>query len=249
MKIIILDDQIEQIHIIKQLCNEYYSTNEVKVDIQTYSNPDEFLKSNYLDIDLLLLDIEMPNRSGLEIAHKVRSMNKRCFICFITNYSDYMYESYDVHAFDYIMKPIEKERMFKLLNEVTKYQNYRMTNNKKTNLNTSNGELCIDQNKILYFEYHDKFRDLFNRVVILHTIDKKYVLKERIKDIMDKVEPDIFISPHKSFIINMDYIKQISRNEIIMQNNDMIPLSQKRAAHVRKKFTHYIHLFYEEGKE
>lgn len=247
IKIAILDDENEEIDLLKLYCLEFFSKHNFRLSIKTYDKTEQFLKSDYSEIDLLLLDIEMPNYSGIEIAHKVRSVNKKCFICFITNYIDYIFDSYDVHAFDYLMKPVEKKRLFKLFADVIKYQNsQKHLINKKIKFNTTNGELFIEQNKIMYFEYHDKFKDLFNRVIILHTIDKNYVLKEKIKDILLKVGMEIFVLPHKSFIINMDYIKQISKNEIIIQNNDVIPLSQKRAANVRKKFSQYIHLFYEE---
>lgn len=248
INIVILDDEIRYINTIKNICLEYYSTKNILTCINTLDNPVKLFEIDFLDIDVLLLDIEMPNLNGLEIAHKVRAINKKCFICFITNYNDYIFKSYDVHAFDYIMKPVEKERLFKLFDDVNKYQKLQNNDNhKKIKFNTNVGELIINQNDILYFEYHDSFNDFFNRVTVLHTIKEKYILKEKLKDIASKVDDSIFVSPHKSFIVNMDCIKQISKNEIIMQNDVMIPLSQKKSSSIRKKFTQYIREFYEEA--
>lgn len=250
INIAILDDEIEQVNIIKNICLNYFLNMNTKINISTFDKSKEFLKSNYTDLDVLFLDIEMPNHSGIEIAHEIRSINKKCFICFITNYSDYIFDSYDVHAFDYIMKPINGEKTYKLLTDILKYMNVQSkSNNIKTKFITVDGELFIKQNEIAYFEYQNTFKDSFYRVTILHTMNKEYILKERLKDIMMKLDDTFFVAPHKSFIVNMDYIKQISKNEIIMQNNDKIPLSQKKSSIVRKKFTQYIHLFYEGGTQ
>lgn len=247
LNIVILDDELEYIQTIQSMCLEYYSADNNIAKVHTFDHPEQLFTIDFLDIDVLLLDIEMPNLNGLEIAHKVRAINKKCFICFITNYNDYIFKSYDVHAFDYIMKPVEKERLFKLLDDVSKYRNLQNnTNHKKIKFSTNVGELFIDQSKILYFEYHDRFNSFFNRVTVLHTNEETFILRERMKDIISKVDDTTFITPHKSFIVNMNCIKQISKNEIIMQNDDIIPLSQKKSSSIRKRFTQYIHDFYEE---
>lgn len=247
INVVILDDEKEQVDELKKLCFEYFIDKKIKCKIRAFTNTDDLMENSNMEIDLLLLDIEMPNHNGLRIAHKVRMTNKKCFICFVTNYSDYIFESYDVHAFDYILKPVNKERLYVLLNEVIKYR--EVTNyfrDERLVFNTAEGEVIVNQNDILYFEYYDKYNYSHNRVTLLHTVKKNYVLKEKIKDILQKVEQNMFVSPHKSFIISMDHIKQISKNSIIMQNNVEIPLSQKKSAEVRKKFSQYIHNYYEE---
>lgn len=245
IKIAILDDDKNQIDLLEVFCKEYFDKKSNVYKIETFNNEEEFLLSNLDMIDILLLDIEMPNYNGIQIAHKVRTINKKCFICFITNYLDYLYESYDVHAFDYLMKPIEKERLFTLLDEVVQYRNVQqIVNKQKLTFNTTSGEIIIDQSEIMYFEYQDKFKNIFNRVTLMYTSTKTYILREKISDVYNKLSNDFFIIPHQSFIVNMDNIKLFKQNEIIMINDVLIPLSRKRAANARKKFSQHVKLFY-----
>ena len=247
LNIVILDDEQEQVSLLQRLCFDYFVNKEFECKIYTYTNSDDLIKNSNMEIDLLLLDIEMPNHNGLEIAHKIRLINKKCFICFITNYTDYVFESYDVHAFDYILKPVNKERLYFLIDEIIKYRNItKKLSDKKLMFHTLEGSIFLNQNDILYFEYYDKYIRKHNRVTVLHTMNDEYILREKIKDLMLKVDNNMFVLPHKSFIINLDYIKQISKNSIIMQNNANIPLSQKKSSEVRNKFSQYIHAYYEE---
>lgn len=247
IRIAILDDDKNQIEKLREYCFYYFNRQLFEFEIKVFNKTKEFLKTNFKDYDLLLLDIEMPDNNGIEIAYEVRKINKKCFICFITNYSDYLYKSYDVHAFDYIMKPIDFLRLSKLFDEVIKYRNVQSNfNSKKIALNSTKGKIVLYQNQILYFEYHDKFHDLFNRVTKVETTLGTFILKEKISSIYKSLPQNEFVIPHKSFIVNLEQIKMFKQDEIIMHNNVKIPLSQRRAAEARKIFNNYINSFYQE---
>lgn len=238
-KIAILDDNLMQLEEITNLCKLYYEKKKKNCNIKKYTHPSLFLKENFLDFDLLLLDIEMPIVNGIEIAKQVRKQNKHCFICFITNFNDYVFQSYDVHAFDFVMKPVNEEKIIKLLDDVNSYMNAYSKSEEKISLCTTEGEINIPSSQIIYLEYLDKF-NTFNRVIKVHTQSKDYFVKEKISEIYERLPKKQYVMPHKSYIINMENIKLFKKTEILMSDNTIIPLSQKRSASIRISFNEFM---------
>ena len=89
-------DDPMQVKEISKLCKLYLQNHSYSAKIEEYTNTMLFLESNYLELNLILLDIDMPVYNGIEIARKIKNVNQACFICFITDYSDYIFESYEV---------------------------------------------------------------------------------------------------------------------------------------------------------
>lgn len=95
---------------------------------------------------------------------------------------------------------------------------------------------------ILFIEYHLHYKCTYHRILKIYTLTDTYLVRQNIKDIYSQLPHDCFIIPHKAFIINLMHVKQFNRQEIIMDNNQIIPLSQKRAAKVRKEFLRFLGL-------
>ena len=242
IQIAILDDDMNYSELLYQHCKKYFELHNELYQIQKYTDVLTFLNEDYTKFDLLLLDIQMPLYNGIEIAKKVRDVNKKGFICFVTDYSDYIYQSFKVHAFDYINKPVTEDKLFQLLNDVCNYSKM-ITNQTKIILQSIEGEIVLSSDQVLYFEYFDKLLNSFHRVIKVYTVNQEYIVKEKISNLYDRL-PDGFIMPHKSFIVNMEHIKLFKQNEIIMDNNVSIPMSQKRAAEARKVFSTFTQRYY-----
>ncbi len=243
INIVILNDDINQIAELERCSHQYFKQKLLNYHLSTFHNTHDFFEMNLKSIDLLLLDIEISKSNGIEIATQVRKINKKCFICFMTEFSDYIVHSYDVHAFDCILKPVNILKLTKLFDEVLEYRAAQQSmDSKKISLNSVNGCVTLYLNQILFFEYYDNYDNLFNRVTKVETLSGHFLLKEKISSIYQKLPENEFLIPHKSFIVNMDQIKVFQQNSIIMQNDYKIPLSQKRASEARKKFNQYIHM-------
>lgn len=107
-------------------------------------------------------------------------------------------------------------------------------------------KLYLDQNiqfpyvNILYFEHFTKYNNSLQRVTILHTTTTTYVLHKKIKEIYAVLDHTIFIMPHQSYIVNMQYIKLFSQLYLLLDDNTNIPVSIKRTSFIRKQFLNYI---------
>lgn len=114
LKITIIDDDLEFMDKLENVCLNYSLLHGMNFEIQKI-NPEKIMLDKIditkVECDILFVDIEITNISGIELSGKIRENNKKIFICFVAKLSKYAVDSYAVHAFDYILKPITQERI------------------------------------------------------------------------------------------------------------------------------------------
>lgn len=229
MKVAVCDDDTKVTRLMGEYVKEYFGD---KCTVDLFNSGLEFCE-NPFEYDIIFLDINMGNFNGIDLAKQIRNINKRCFIIFITNYNQYCSDAFGVHAFEYIMKPINKEKIFNVLLEI---QNYKISDKQeqyiklKSDVGIIQGKIC----DISYFEYSDrkvKMVSDFGTFIVLYSL-------EEIKELL---ENDDFIMPHRAFVINMRKIKIVKRFDIIMENGAVIPIAQKKATSFKKNFVNYLY--------
>lgn len=227
IKIAICDDESNILNNTKELI-ENYSQKEIL--IETYTNGEELLKSN-TTFDIIFLDIDMEGINGIETAKKIREYDKQVKIIYITNYTDYTYSAFSVHAFGYLVKPLKPKELYHQLDEALSY--IEEDNDQTLEFVTNEGVVRIDLKNIYYFEYQ-------SRKVIMKTTDSKYLLKQKISEIASKMEPYGFAIPHKSFSVNLYNVKSIKGYEVYIMDGSIIPLSQKKSSEFRNSLNIYL---------
>ncbi|MGE7946916.1 LytR/AlgR family response regulator transcription factor [Lysinibacillus sp. NPDC093688] len=226
IKVAICDDVPVIAKAIEDLMLEYDSS---LFDIDIFYNPFrliELLKEN--TYDLFILDFEFPNLSGIVIAETIRKNNYNCPIIFITNFKEYMEKAFKVNTFDYILKPVTKDKLYPTLNRAIKYLDL---DDSKFMFTFNKVFYSLSFGEIIYFEKN-------KRKVLIHTPSDIYETILQTKDLLSKVN-DNFVQVHNSFIVNVRYVKQISNNTITANLNDKqtveIPISRKFIDSARKQ--------------
>lgn len=179
---------------------------------------------NSENIDLIFLDINMPEISGLSFA---KSINKKIKIIFTTAYREYALEGFDLKAVDYLLKPISFERLFQ---SIQKFKN--------ENLSFSQEEIrdVTDENADFFFVRADRkmikinFSELeyvesLADYVKIHSKDKVIISRETISSIEAKLPKKDFLRVHRSFIVSISKIESFT-NEFIEIRNKAIPISR-----------------------
>ena len=116
LKISLCDDEPHQISQIKTLLHEWSTNNNISIETKEYNSAEQFLFDYETNAcDLLLLDIEMTGLNGMELAKSLRAKGDLLPIVFITGFSEYMSDGYDVEALHYLLKPVKKEKLFEVL--------------------------------------------------------------------------------------------------------------------------------------
>ena len=111
LHITICDDEQTQLTLLETFLTEWARKYKYEIEVSLYQNADQFLfhHEEKAELDILLLDIDMPGTDGLSLAHRLRSAGENVQIIFITGLTDYVLEGYDVEAVSYLIKPVEKE--------------------------------------------------------------------------------------------------------------------------------------------
>ena len=225
MKITICDDDIGQLDNLRHLIREWNSSAE----IQEYCSSEQFL-FGYPDnpCDLLLLDIEMGDMNGMELARKLRSAGDTLPIIFITGYSEFMQDGYDVEALHYLLKPVNTDKLFAVLD---RYASRHKTDNRVI-FPCGDESVCINSEDIVYLEACGK------KTQITLKDGKEIVCICGLNAATEKLSEG-FMSCHRSYVVNIGYIRSISKTEITLDSGQKIPLSRRLYDSVNKAFIEY----------
>ena len=235
MRIAACDDNFEFLQGLSELLNKYGEENHCNVEYKVFTNPLEMVTQMEKGVhyDMILLDICMPGMNGIQCAKDIRIYDNFVKIVFLTTSAEYAVESYSVKAHDYLLKPIQKERLFSLLRQVEK-------DNDKSEKNiivikTKTGLTKIALTQLEYCE-------VVNRKLILHLTNKEDLeCSIRINELEEKLQGfGIFLRPHRSFLVNMDYIQTLTTHSIIMENGAKIPVPREKYAQVKQTYMEYV---------
>ena len=213
LNFVLCDDNVKVLDKLSVMLETIFIKNDLdaKISFKTTNEDDllTFTMSNIIDV--LILDIDLKSKNnGIELANTIREYNKDCYIIFITAHSEYVFLAYKCKTFDYICKPITKQRLqetiLRLFND--------LENKKQINyIKVSNKNILINSNEIDYIK-----RD--GMKLVFYTKDKSYEMYSSFSKLQNKL-PTNFIRCHKSFIANVNNISKLELNSNLIYFNNM----------------------------
>lgn len=229
IRALVCDDEQSSVDTIVKCLNNYSKDRNLdfKIDAFIDGNSAINLDSYY---NIAFLDIEINGVSGLDIAKKLKENNKRVIIFFITNYKKYIDDAMNLFALRFFEKPFEQFRFYNGLDKAIELINEDVV---EFYLKDSNKIKRIKSREILCVE-------IGNHKTIVTTQDSTYVSSETISDWESKLTNVSFTHPHKSFIVNMEYIDDYKRNEVRLTNGKLIPIAYRKQTEFRKNYTDYL---------
>lgn len=207
INILIVEDDSKQRKNLSKIIKELDST----INVYEADNRKDALKiAEEVEINCFLIDMILKDSNGLDLAIKIREISKYklTWIIFITNLIDYMLKAFkEVHCYDYILKPYKKENLkqtMKLLIE----DHYKKVASKKIEhifMEIKDGAVKIVIDDIYFIEKKD-------RICIIHTKEGIYeVGRVSLKNIVEKINRSYIIQTHKSFAVNVNYIRKLEK--------------------------------------
>ena len=221
LKIAICDDEKSQQEIIERLLFEYFKTD---ANIKQYTEGQKLLEHIQWEgkeiFDLYILDVIMPHLSGIELGRKLRSMGVTAPIIYLTTSRDYAVESYNVQAFHYLIKPVEKEKLFSVLAQAENLILKTKTNS--ITVHTSDGTVVINTSDILYAELYARCvrYNLANGAVI----DSQKLRISFQKAVSELLDLNYFRMLGSSFVVNFHHIKKVGKKELLLVNERTLPI-------------------------
>ena len=193
----------------------------------------DFLKDN--EVDLIFLDIEMPMVTGLEFAEM---LPKKSLIIFTTAYSQYALKSYELEAVDYLLKPIDSQRLEKAIDKAVLYTELLSKDTVKNTVESNTADfLFIKAERRFYkISFSDiKFIEGLKDYVVIHTKQQKLITAMNLKTIHQKISGETFIRVSKSYVVNMNYIDSFDNHNIYIEDSE-IPLGEVYRAEFFTRF-------------
>ncbi|OEG18815.1 hypothetical protein BCR22_10645 [Enterococcus plantarum] len=162
------------------------------------------IEANYV---IYFISIELKEMDGIALAQKIRAVDLEALIIFVSNDAQRMSEVFKVQAFDYLLKPISDEC---LLETMTRAKNHFTTNHSYFEFSFNRKLVVLSMNEIIYIAKS-------GRIAYIHTIEKVYKTYLTMSEIINKANKDLFTRIHGSYVVNLNYIVEITKNEVFVK--------------------------------
>ena len=230
IRIAICDDFPDVVTQLNKYLSEYQQLNERQLDVKSFYNAEdlwEHLKENRCD--LVILDIELVEMNGVELGQLIRTeLNDYTMkIVYISAKNCYDRQLFDVQPLNFLPKPIDKEKLFKMIDLTIQLSN---NNERFFTFENKQGAFRIKFSDILYFES-------FGHYLRISTKSGDYEFKSTMSEVMEQISEARFIQVHRSYIINYDNASHIKYEEITMSNGYVVPVSRDRRKEVRNRIS------------
>lgn len=220
----ICDDEAIQVNILTEYIQEICGAKGLEVNIVKCNSGEELVESlEHHTYDLVFLDIEMGGMDGLETGKQVREALKDAIIVFITGFKDYALDSFQIKAFDYIIKPISKQRFHTIfLEAIERIDDLTFLNKKKKKftIKSREGMKSLSLSNIYYFEKKGKY-------VQIHTSEGIFDYRSTLKGCLQQLNDPNFIQCHQGFIVNLDGVTNRDQSAMMIGAlNQKIPIGK-----------------------
>ncbi len=230
MDIAILDDLETDREQLNTIISDYLTAKNIEAKIHLFETGksllDAFSKASF---DLVFLDIKMYGISGMEVAHRLRKTNSRTPIVFITVEKEYALEGYEVHAVDYMVKPFNRNRIFKVMDYILSEQQLPASIYIKEK--RMNRQIIL--NDILFAEMHGHFLEI-------HTINgicRTYMTFEEFSRCIPNQQR--FQKCYRGIIVNLDRVSQLDDYGFVFENGEHVPVSRAKRTEMRNAYASY----------
>lgn len=217
MKIAICDDIPIVANFTERLLLNY---KKVTCAVEVFYKPQRLIEEIAVGkFDLYILDIEFPNMSGIELAKTIRAIDSVVPIIFLTSFKEYMEDVFKIQTFDYLLKPINKEKLYPVIDRVLTYLDI---DQKKFVFKFRKSVFSIPFSEIIYFEKNRKHAKIF-------TPQQEYITIMSTKEILRSLD-DNFLQIHTSYILNIRYIREFTNHNVVVNYNNQhieLPISRK----------------------
>ena len=232
-KIAIIEDEYGMSNDLKKHVEMFFNQHEKNISIDIFDNAVKFLDKYKTGYNLVFMDINLPYMNGIEASEKLRQKDPMVIIVFVTSLAQYAIEGYKVHAFDYVLKPVNYYNFALTLERILPH----LKNNDKSIViytnKTSFKKILID--RIKYIEIN-------NHKLIFHTLDGEYETHGVLNDYVDILKDDYFALCNRCYLINLKMVSQVTPDSVLIDNESLLISRPKR-----KQFLHVLNEFIATG--
>lgn len=239
IKIMLCDDDTEDLQDIKGLVERYWQKRGLPVpDIHLTQSSAELIRrvkeGEYYDI--YLLDIMMTERDGIDVARAIREAGRKSIIIYVTSSPEFAFGAFGVYASGYLLKPVAEETfcecMDYALNRAIPAEDSTIS------IKSRAGIVNINTSQLMYVQNVSRvMRICMADGEVIESVYIRQPFEEELKELLNN---ERFIQPHKSFVINLDYVEKLLLHDFVMRGGTVIPISRKNLTATKKRYLEYL---------
>lgn len=235
IKVAFCDDDLSALKELNALIERYRVEKNQDIGYVSFQSPLELLSEveRGVKLDIIFLDVLMPGQDGISTARQIRQYDTSVKIIFLTSSAEFAVDSYTVGAYFYQLKPICKESFYQLLDSVL--SECRRNEENSLVLRSKTGIVRIELDKLQYCE-------VMGRTLQFHCKGAGPLESVgKMDDLCGQLEKnECFVRCHRSYLINMDYVDNISNKAVTMTDGTRIPIPHGKYSELKDKFLNYL---------
>lgn len=231
MKIAVVDDFQKDRDLLALWIEEYMREKKLSGELLSYPGGEELLKSfSSGKFQVVFLDIFMNGMNGMEAARQIRMRDLECVLVFSTSSDQYAVQGYSVQAFDYLVKPYEKERVWLLMDRI------------RDQFFSHERYIEVKEERTLKRIWVDNIQmaELVGHYVWIYTPEGQIKTRMKIGELAALLNDKRFLECYRNILINMDWVEKLGANEFLLPGGRKAPIQETRSKMVRQVFSDYM---------
>lgn len=234
----ICDDDLNAITALHILLKNLEIRYDIDYEITPYNDPKKLLADYQTSgmFHAIFLDVEMPGMNGLELAHHLRNnVDKQVKIVFVSNYPQYMQDSFPTNPYDYLTKPLQESEIEKIVARL--HKDYEDSFVYKAVIHADGTEEFLNIRDIYYI----KTTEGLSRNLIFALKDSEIICRGNLNEWIKELAEHHFVSPHRSCLVNLEHIHFINNGIITMTNKATLPISRRQEQSFKSMFARSVY--------
>ena len=234
MTICYCEDESAQAKAFAIKIDQWAKNRNMKVRTDLFECAAEYLfKAEQNSYDVIFLDISMRGQNGMELARQIREKERDVILVFVTSDASYVFDGYEVGAYRYLMKPVDEEKLWEILDyartqKEVEEENYILVKKDRQSVR-------VNLKDIIYIEAQKHYVNLC--MENKESINIKTAFTELLQETQEK--SDTILLTHRSYAVNIEKVVRIGRTECVLSDSSVIPVSRSFYKEVNEAFIKY----------
>ena len=232
MQIAICDDQSFFRSELRKYLVDYKKERRVQIDVSEFQNGRALIESKEV-FDMVFMDYQMPGLDGMATARIFRERNSMCTIVFVTNYPEFVFESFEVNPYRFFRKPISGEEIAGMLDVYIRQQKLLSP----IIINGYEGQKTIASKDVVYLEGDGKY-------CIIRTVNDTVHSSKTLSGVLTLLPQYCFYRVHRSYAVNMYHVERMDNNTILLLNGERVLVGRNHIADFKKAYREFVKNYY-----
>lgn len=236
LRIGLCDDTPEDLNILSEHFNRYLFKNDIELEVKQFTSGTELVRTHELsEFHIIMLDIEMPGQSGLELAKYLRyEISDETYIIFTTSYPEYMQDSFEFQPFGFLTKPITYAAFEKMLDKLI--HKMLISQNSRIVVGQDGEKHIIPLRELIYVSTIKGEKQMLE----YHFINGIMSVRGSISELSASLAESGFVSCARGLLINIRHIHSFNGTGVVMKNNTELPVSRRKSKELQKIYANHI---------